>query len=177
MKFTKFLVALIATCLLTTSAWAAGGATTYQFGQSEDQMLLRSQITSIATNAYCIALNQDVTADITGTACEDVDENEWTVTQNVQLTRIVVITMVVGDASDVCDFELEVAGTEVKTFNHSTDPTAKPVQTVTSYALPYNFADGDQVGLSVNTGTSCMTTATPVFQVEFWGRYVPSDAF
>jgi hypothetical protein len=173
----KNILTFVATLCLATSAWAAGGATTFVFGGAEDELLYRSQVTSVATTAYCINFDQDVTADITATACEDVDENEITITQNVQLKRVVVTTLVVGDASDVCDFELEVAGVEVATFNHSTDPTAKPVQTVTSYALPYNFADGDQVGLSVNTGTSCMTTATPVFKVELWGRYVPSDAF
>ena len=177
MNTLRNLLATLCLLVFASPAFGAGGATTFIYGPAPDELLLRSQITSIATTAFCIAFNEDVTASVVGTACEDIDENEWVVTQNAQLTRIVVQTIVVGDASDVCDFELEVAGTEVATFNHSTDPTAKPVQTLTAYAVPYNLADGDQVGLSVNTGTSCMTTATPSFQVEFWGRYVPPDAF
>jgi hypothetical protein len=174
----RYLLTFLATLLLAGPVLAQTGATTFEFAPINEELLIRSQPTSIPTTAFCIDFDGNEKADHVGTACEDIDENEWVVTQNAQLKTIKVIQIVSGDANDVCDFELEVAGTEVATFNHSTGVADTPLSSVTSYAVPYNLADGAQVGVSVNTGTSCMTGTTTVeFVVELWGTYVPDNAF
>jgi hypothetical protein len=89
------------------------------------------------------------------------------------VTELVVRHIVTGDASDICTFGIEVAGTVQGTaVSVATDAAAG---SVTSSAYKVNLADGALVGIAVTSGTACDSSAEYV--VELRGRWVADDAF
>jgi hypothetical protein len=117
-------------------------------------------------------LLEDITASIAGEACDATGSNEVIWPKNAQVTNIVVRTIVTGDASDICNIAVEVAGTVQGTA------VAFPVAAAeTAVTKPYaiNLKDGDLVGIMLADGTSCDSSAEYV--IELWGRWVADDAF
>jgi hypothetical protein len=167
------LVAIATLCLLATSAYA-GQATTSNYGPAYETLLLRSQITTLDAAGECVNLYNDTTANVLSVTCEDADINEWVVPQNAQVRSIVLIQTIGSTAADVCDIELEVSGTEVKAISVAMSDTA---QTRTKTAFKYDLADGDHVGVSLNTGTSCVAGTPPQVILELWGVWVADASF
>lgn len=168
----NILITLVA--LLLASPAFAGSAQTFEYGPQNDIMLMRSQNTTIGTTAFCVDFIEDVTGSIAGEACGNDDVNEIVWPQNAQVHYVVVRQTIASDASDVCDVELEVGGTEVAAASVAMAATAL---SRTKTALEYNLHDGDAVGISFNTGTSCMTGTTPEVIVELWGYWVDDSSF
>jgi len=151
----------------------AGGVTTFDFGPDANQLLLRSQTTTIGTAGFCMDLLEDITASIAGEACDATGSNEVIWPQNAQVEEIKIRHIVTGTASDACLFEVEVAGTSL--LAGAITATDAAAGSVTTNAYKVNIADGDLVGLLVKESTSCASSAEYI--VELWGRWVSDDAF
>jgi hypothetical protein len=172
MNLKTLLGALCATLLFASPALAVG-ETTFKFGATGEDVLLRSQTTTIPTSGFCMDLLEDLTASIAGEACDVTGSNEVIWPQNAQVTELVVRHIVTGDASDVCTFGIEVAGVVQGTaVSVATDAAAGAV---TSSVYEINLADGALVGIAVTDGTSCASSAEYV--VELRGRWVADGAF
>jgi hypothetical protein len=171
----RILVILAALALLASPALGAGGATTFQYGEIRSELLVRSQLTEIDTAGHCMSFYQDVTADVTSEACDDDDINEIVWPQNAWVEELKVVILVNGDASTSCKFTLEVGGVAKVANTTSVDQT---LSTVEAFAINYNLADGDLVGIMVTDGVTCGGgTAEPNFIVELWGTWLADDAF
>jgi hypothetical protein len=171
----RILLTIVALAFLASPALGAGGATTFQFGEADKQLLYRSQITELDTAGHCISFYEDEQTDVTSEACDAELINEITWPQNAELIELKVVNLIVGDTGYSCKFTLEIGG--VAKANATTSVT-QLVSTVQTLAMPYNLADGDLVGIMLTDGVTCGGgTAEPNYIVELWGRYVDDDAF
>jgi hypothetical protein len=174
MRLARIFLTTLATLAFATSALGAGGTTTFVFGEDQNQLLLRTQITDLDASGDCMSIYQDTTADVTSQVCDIDLVNEVVWTQNAQVREIHVKTVVAGDAADNCEFNIEVAGTSIAAVENS---LTQLVSTVEVLAVAVNLADGDLVGIMVENGEGCADGTSPYFIVELWGSFVADDAF
>jgi hypothetical protein len=170
----KNILAFVATLAFALPVLAAGGATTFVYGEDSNQMLLRTQVTDLDASGDCMSIYQDTTADVTSQICDIDLVNEVVWTQNAQIREIHVAALVAGDAGDYCEFNIEVAGTSLVAVTNS---VLQAAATIEIFQVAVNLADGDLVGVMVEDGDGCADGTSPYFVVELWGSYVADDAF
>jgi hypothetical protein len=176
----KNVLALVAVALfLAGPSFAAGGVSTFNHGALQTQPILVTTLTEILTVELCMDLFEDVNASdktgLRGEACDADLANEKVFTQNAQITEMKVINKFVGDTAYTCEFTVEVAGTAVAA---KTTSATQLVNTIQTFPLALDIADGDLVGIMVGQGVTCGDgTADPVYIVELWGNFVADDAF
>jgi hypothetical protein len=170
----KQILTFVAVLAFASVAMGAGGTTTFVFGEDENILLLRTQVTDLDASGDCMSLYQDTTADVTSQVCDIDLVNEMVWTQNAQVREIHVAVVTAGDAGDYCEFNIEIAGTSYAAVTNS---VLQALSTVEIFPVAVNLADGDLVGIMVEDGDGCADGTSPFFIVELWGSYVADDAF